>query len=82
MFIAILFKQKKGFLSKRFPISVDNKGRIKGRESYLNSWPFINYTISESLQISDILYRQINFKKDFCKFAYCVASQPKTHITI
>ncbi len=27
MFIAILFKQKKGFLSKRFPVCVDNKGR-------------------------------------------------------
>ncbi len=34
MFIACLFKQKKDFLSKIFPVCVDNKGRIKGRESH------------------------------------------------
>ncbi len=42
IFIAILFKQKKGFLSKRFPVCVDNKGRIKDREKLLKSWSFIN----------------------------------------
>ncbi len=42
MFVALLFEQKNKFLSKRFPVCVDNKGRIRGRESHLGSWSFIN----------------------------------------
>ncbi len=42
MLIAILLKQKNDFLSKKFPVYVDNKRRMKGRESRLSRWSLTN----------------------------------------